>query len=77
MYKRACSEQEMTISKIKDIVYIHKSDIEEIYAIKRDMREHIGSRKKESEMHAAYMEQNTKHFEDVEKITVNSASVIQ
>ena len=40
------------------------------------MRENIDSCHKESEIHAAYPEQSTAHFEEVVKITFNSASVI-
>ena len=40
------------------------------------MRDYIDSSHKESERHAAYPEQSTAHFEDVVKITANSAIVI-
>ena len=40
------------------------------------MQENIDSCHKESEIHAAYPEQSTAHFEEVVKITFNSASVI-
>ena len=40
------------------------------------MREHIDSCQKQSEKCAAYLEQSTEHFEDVAKLTVDSASVI-
>ena len=64
-YESVCTAKETNISKIREIVDIYKSDIEEIYAW-----EHIGGCHKESEKGAAYPEQSTAHFEDVNNITV-------
>ena len=40
-HERACEAQDMTISKMKEIVDIYKSEAEEIRAINQDMQENI------------------------------------
>ena len=73
--KKKCTTQETNISKMKEIVYTYKPDIEEIHAINLDMREHINSCHKESESRTAYPEYNTAHFNNVANISVNSDSI--
>ena len=48
--------------------------IEEIHAINRDMQEHIDSFHKGHEICTEHPEQNTAHFNNVAKITVDSDS---
>ena len=48
-----------------------------LYAINRDMREHIDSCHNESESRTAYLDHSTAHFNDVAKITSDSDSITQ
>ena len=61
---------------MKYIVDMYTSDIEEIHAINRYMRDHINSCHKASKKRTAYPQQSTAHFEDFANIAVDSDSVI-
>ena len=46
-YESVCAAQDVSVSKMKEIVEINKYEIDEICAINRDMQGHIDSGHKE------------------------------
>ena len=76
MYERACAAHEITISQMKEITEIFRSEIKEIRSTNGYMQNYMDSCHKVPERRASYLEYSTAHFENITNIDVHGDSVI-